>query len=271
MAEVKQQKIMVLLALNLNDKNLILNGIRLAEIFRKELCLLCNLSKKEKPEKERIKIQLANYVAPIKTELPLLKVSSLILSETALDLPEKLSDDYEAILVLAAASDFRKHSKSLAESSIPFLFVHENRDQIPDYKKLILPMDWRTENSDSALWGANFGRFNGSGIVIVAANDSAKTEQKLVAKNVALTRKLYQKFNIEHKVFKGSKSSFKNAFEALELAKDSGSDLMLLLGSSHITPLDWLIGLPEKKILKRAGDLPLLIVNPRKDNYILCD
>lgn len=271
MPEVKQQKIMVLLSLSPNDKNVILNGIRLAEIFKKELCLLCNLSKKEKQENEKIKSQVANYILPIKAELPLLQVSSLILSETAFNLSEKLADDYEAILVLAAASDFRKHSRSLAESSIPFLFVNENRNQIPDYVKLILPMDWRSESSDSALWGANFGRFNRSGVVIVAANDSAKAEQNLVAKNVTLTRKLYQKLNIEHKVFKGSKSSFKNAFEALELAKTSGSDLMILLGSSHITPLDWLIGLPEKKILKRAGDLPILIVNPRKDNYILCD
>ncbi len=270
MPEVKQQKIMVLLSLTPNDKNVILNGIRLAEIFKKELCL-CNLSKKEKQENEKIKIQVANYISPIKNELPSLKVSSLILSEAALILPEKLSDDYEAILVLAAASDFRKHSKSLTESSIPFLFVNEDRDQIPDYKKLILPMDWRSESSDSALWGANFGRFNRSGIVIVAANDSAKAEQNLVAKNVTLTRKLYRKLNIEHKVFKGSNSSFNNAFEALELAKTSGSDLMILLGSSHITPLDWLVGLPEKKILKQAGNLPILIVNPRKDNYILCD
>ncbi len=262
---------MVLLSLTPNDKNIILNGIRLAEIFKKELCLLCNLSKKEKSENEKVKTQLGRYVSPIKNELPSLKVSSLILSETASGLPGKLSDDYEAILMLAAASDFRKHSKSIAESSIPFLFVNENRDHIPDYKKLILPIDWRSESSDSALWGANFGRFNRSGVVMVAANDSAKTEQKLVAKNVALTRKLYQKLNIEHKVFKGSNSSFKNAFEALELAKTSGSDLMILLGSSHITPLDWLVGLPEKKILKRAGNLPVLIVNPRKDNYILCD
>src|SRR5690606_24851910 len=146
------QKIMVILTLTSSDKNVILNGIRLAEIFKKELCLLCNLSKKEKRENEKIKTQIVRYVAPIKNELPSLKVSSLILSETAWDLPDKLSDDYEAILLLAAISDFRKHSKSIAESSIPFLFVNENREQIPDYKKLILPIDWRSESSDSALW-----------------------------------------------------------------------------------------------------------------------
>lgn len=89
--------------------------------------------------------------------------------------------------------------------------------------------------------------------------------------NVALSRKLFQKFKIEHKIFRGTKSSLQNSFEALDLALSSKSDLLIILGSSVITPLDWLIGLPEKKIIKRAENLPVLVINPQKDNYILCD
>jgi hypothetical protein len=82
---------------------------------------------------------------------------------------------------------------------------------------------------------------------------------------------LFQKFKIEHKIYKGAKSSLQNAFEALDLALTSDCDLLVILGSSVITPLDRLIGLPEKKIIKKAGNLPVLLINPRKDNYILCD
>jgi hypothetical protein len=62
-----------------------------------------------------------------------------------------------------------------------------------------------------------------------------------------------------------------NSFEALEFALSENADLLILLGSSVITPLDWLIGLPERKIIRNAGNLPVLLVNPRRDNYILCD
>ena len=256
---------------NPNDKHLILNGIKIATIFRKELCLLYNHSKKEKKNRNKLKHQLNELSLPIKNEIPGLNVSTLLLSENLKYLPEKLSDDFEAIFLITLQSSFKKYSNALLESPIPFLFINENSENIPDYKNLILPIDLRKENSDSALWSSYFGRFNKSEIVVVAANDKGKAEQNQIAKNVVLSKKLFQKFNIIHKIYKGQKSSLKNTFEALELALNSKADLIITLGSSTITPLDILVGLPERKIIKQAGNLPVLVINPRKDNYILCD
>ncbi len=271
MSEIKEQKIIVLLSLTPTDKNLILNGIRIATIFRKELCLCYNHSKREKQGKDYLKEQLTTYLAPVKNELPGLRISTLLLSEKLTDLPEKLADDYEAIFVISGTSEFSKYAKSVTESSIPFLFVNEKEEQFPEFKKLILPIDLRKENTESVLWCSYFGRFNSAGIIVVAANDKGKDEQKQVAMNVAFGKKLFYKFKIEHKIFRGTKSSLQNSFEGLELALSSKSDLLVILGSSVITPLDLLIGLPEKKIIKRAGSLPVLVINPRRDNYILCD
>ena len=271
MTEVKHQKIIVFLSLSATDKNLILNGIRIATIFNKELCLCYNYSKKEKSEKEKIREKLTAYLNPVKNELPGLKISTLLLSERSTYLPEKLADDYEAILMIADAKEFKKYGKSLTESPVPFLFVNGQGEFISEFKKLILPVDLRKENRDSALWCSYFGRFNGAGIVVVAATDKGKEENRQVTLNVAICRKLFQKFKIEHKIFRGMKSSLQNSFEGLELALSSNSDLLIILGSSVITPLDLLVGLPEKKIINRAGNLPVLVVNPRKDNYILCD
>ena len=159
----------------------------------------------------------------------------------------------------------------LSESSVSLLFINSEVEKISDFKQLILPLDLRPENSDTALWASYFGRFNQSGIVLLAANDKHSEAKKQVAKNVVLTQKLFQKFNIQHKIFKGEKTSFGNSFEALELAKKSKADLLLILGSSNITPLDYLLGLPEKKIIKSRAQIPILFLNPKKDNYILCD
>ena len=271
MSEAKVQKTVVLLSLNDTDKNLIINGIMISTIFQKELCLCYNYKKKEKSEIEKIKTQLQSYLSPIKNELPNLKVSTLLLSQNSAVLPETLADDYEAIIIIAGSRNFQKFSKSLAESSVPFLFINESSEQYSTFKKLILPIDLRKENSESALWCSYFGRFNSAGVVVLAANHRHNDDQKQVKTNLALTKKLFQKFKIEHKIFMGKKSSLKNSFEALDLAHSSKSDLLVILGSSVITPLDLLIGLPEKKIINQAGNLPVLIINPRKDNYILCD
>ncbi len=271
MEKVKEQKVVVLLSLDKSDKNLILNGIKIASIFRKELCLLYNFSKNKKNKPDDVKSMIKEYIVPVKKELPALKVSSLILSEKLLVLPEKLADDFEAIVIISGKSAFKKYSKSLTESSIPFLFINEKNENVSEFKNLILPIDFRSESSDSSLWSSYFGRYNDSHIIVIAATDKGKDEKNKVSRNVALTKKLYLKFNIKHKIYKGTRSSFRNAFESLELALSSECDLLIILGSSSITPLDWIVGLPERKIIEQAGNLPVLIVNPRKDNYILCD
>lgn len=268
---MKEQKIIVMLRLDPSDKMLILNGLKIASLFRKELCLFYNYSKKEKKHYSDFKLKISEYSLSIKKDVPELKVSTLILSEKLTYLPEKLSDDFEAIFLIAPSSQFSKYGKALTESPIPFLFIDETRETVPDYRNLILPIDLRKENSDAALWSSYFGRFNSTEVVVVAANDNDKENQKQVAKNVVLTKKLFAKFNIPHKVFRGQKSSFGNTFEALDLAISTNADFFTILSSSVITPLDLLVGLPERKIIKKAGGLPVMVINPRRDNYILCD
>lgn len=271
MSEKKEQKIVVCLSLAPSDKNLILNGIKIAAIFRKELCLLYRYSHSKKKFRDEYKSKLDRYLLPIKNEIAGLKVSSLLLTDRLKELPEKLSDDWEAIFMIAPSSQFSLYAKAVAESPIPFLFVDEKSEQMPEYNKIVLPVDLRKENDDSVMWSSYFGRFNHSEIVVVAANDKGKDNQEQVVKNVVLTKKLFQKLNIRHKIYKGRGSSLRNTFEALELAQSSNADLLIILGSSVITPIDVLVGLPEKKIIRQAGRLPVLVINPRKDNYILCD
>lgn len=270
MPDSKEQKIIVLTELNPTDNTLILNGIKIATIFKKELCLVYNYSKREKKDHLKFKDKLHKYLQPIKNELPALRVSSLLLSESWADLPDLLSDDYEAILIIANSKSFKRYSKVLAETPIPLLFVRPE-SKIIDFNRLVQAMDLRKENSDGTLWCSYFGRFNQAEIVTVAANDKGKQEKRELVRNVKLSTKLYRKFEIKHKVYKGIKSSLRNSFEGLELALASDCNLLVILGSSAVTPLDLLIGLPERKIVQGAGNLPVLVINPRKDNYILCD
>lgn len=270
MTENKEQKIVVQTELQESDNNLILHGLKLAAIFKKELCLLYNYQPKHKKKHQKFNEILESYAAVVKNELPQQKVSTLLLSENQTRLPDVLAEDYEAIIIVLNIRNFKNYSKALAETSVPFLFVHPE-SEIKDYNHLVQPIDMRKENSDSSLWCSYFGRFNNAEIVTIAANDKTKEAKQRVKKNAELTRKLYKKFNITHQLYKGAKSSLRNVFEALELALASDCNLLVILGSSSITPLDLLIGLPERKIINRAGKLPVMVINPRKDNYILCD
>jgi hypothetical protein len=270
MDEKKEQKIVVFTTLSSSDKNLILNGLNLANVFGKELCLAYRLKKSEEKNRHIFKQNLFGYASSLKEEIPGIRTSVLVLQERMRELPEILADEYEAIMFVADAASFRKFSGAVTESPVPFLFVN-TRAPLSTFKKVVLPVDLRKENSDSALWCSWFGRFNQSEIVVVAASDKSHDSQQQVGKNVLFTKKLFQKFNVGHHIFKGSKSSLQNSFEALEFALADKADMLVLLGSSVITPLDWLIGLPERKIIRNAEEIPVLLVNPRRDNYVLCD
>lgn len=270
MNETKEQKIAVLTTLTSSDKTLILNGIKIAAIFRKELCLVFHCKKKDPKNRAIFKQKSDEYLVTAKKELPALKSSKLIITGPVAEIPELLADDFETILLVADAENYSHLATAVTESPVPFLFI-DTENKLSDFKKIVQPLDLRKENTDSSLWCSWFGRFNGSEIISVAANDRDKDDLKQVAQNVLLAKKLFNKFSITHKVYKGRKSSLGNSFEALDLAKSSGSDLFVVLGSSVITPLDRLIGLPEKKIIRQAKGLPVLLVNPRRENYILCD
>jgi hypothetical protein len=270
MSGTKEQKIAILIPLTTSDKTLILNGIKIASIFRKELCLVFHCKKRDTKKRAVFKQKSEEYLVTIKKEIPSLKTSKLIITGPVQEMPDLLADDFETILLIADAQRYSQLAKAVTESPVPFLFVDTAKSP-SGFKKIIQPLDLRKENTDSSLWCSWFGRFNGSEIISVAANDKDKDDLKQVAQNVVLAKKLFSKFNITHKIYKGRKSSLGNSFEALELAKSSGSDLFVVLGSSVITPLDRLIGLPEKKIIRQSEGLPVLLVNPRRDNYILCD
>jgi hypothetical protein len=182
-----------------------------------------------------------------------------------------LVDEQEAILIIARQTLYRKWSRAVRHSPVPFLFINEKQTTISDYKKVILPVDLRKESRDAILWASYFARFNRSGINAIAASDKARENKKSIQKNILWLKKLFSTFNLGIKVFKGSTNSLEIHFEALDLAKSSKADLIIILGSSYISIIDLIVGLPENKIIKDAGELPVLLINPRKDMYMLCD
>jgi hypothetical protein len=271
MSVKKEQKIIVLINNIESDKILILHGIKLATAFNKELCLFYNSSKKETTVNKNIGTTLNEYKNVVKNIIPSLRISSLTIQGKFEHLIDNLADNHEAVLVVSGNSTYSKLSKTIQRSPIPFLLIDTNSTTISDYKKIIFPVDLRRETKDAALWASYFARFNKSGINVLVANEINKDNRKGVTKNITSIKQLFVKLKIGIKFFKGKENSFKIQFEALNVALSSNSDLIIILGSSFISIFDLIIGLPEKKIIKKAGILPVLIINPRKDMYILCD
>ena len=269
MTKPEVQKIVVYLSLNEYDPSLIMAGIRLATVFQKELRLLYISDKKENSGKSES--ELDRYAAKIRNSLPDLAITSSTMRHPGNNFAHVLSDEMEAIVLVAGTSRFKELAKPLRKSPIPFLFINEKETFESEFRKVIVPVDMRQQNKDSLLWSVFFGRNNQSEIIAIGANDRNKESRKSVASHLHSLKKLLLKSEVSHKIYRGESGSLSIQREALKIAGKLQADLMILLGSSFVTWLDLLLGLPEEKIIKSAGKLPVLVVNPRRETYLVCD
>jgi hypothetical protein len=269
MTKPELQKIVIYLSLNKTDTNLMMAGIQLAAAFQKELRLLYLTD--SNGMKEKAGIEMARYSDTISKNVPGLHVTCAVINHPGRHFTRVLADEMEAIVLVAGFSHFKELAKPLRSSPIPFLFVNENEPFTSSFRKVIVPVDMRRQNKDSLLWSVFFGRNNDSEIIAIGANDRSKDSQKAVAAHLRSLKKLLSKSNVTHRIYKGSRGSLSIQREVLETSGQLNADLMILLGSSYVTWLDLLIGLPEEKIIRKAGNLPVLVVNPRRETYLVCD
>lgn len=269
MPESDIQKIGVLLSFNQTDKLLIASALTLCRAFKKEIIFIGirQISGNNDHQDQIIRKELE----VTKEKFPEYRPSYRFIGKPSSQLPRILADDLEVILLLVAKSRYRELARPLRSSPIPFLFLCEN-SVIPSlFKKVLIPVDMRKQNKDSLLWSAYFGRHHHSEVIAIGANDRSKDAKKSIAAHLLSFKNHLSKTGVSHKIYKGSKSSLSIQMEAADTARELGADLMILLGSSYVTWLDLLIGLPEEKIIKRTNDLPVLIVNPKRETYLLCE
>lgn len=263
------QKIVVYTTLEEGDTPLILCGAKLASVFRKELCLFFQAGGAY--NSLEIDDKLEKYRMVLNRDIPRLAVSVMVGTFKEEHLAAALADEQEAILLVAGSGQFRRLSPALMASPIPFVFVSEHHPFHSTFEKVIFPVDLRPQNKDAMKWILYFGKHNHSEIVAVGANDKSKSNRQQVETLLSGLKKMLAKSEIPHRILRGTRNSLSIHHEGLAAAQQLNAGLLVLLGSSTYTLLDLVLGLPEEKIVKRAGPIPVLVVNPRRETYLVCE
>jgi hypothetical protein len=263
------QKIVVYTALDERDTCLISTGIQLAMHFGKELCLFHQVS--EGYNKGNTDDKLKKYQQVLHRDYPNLPVTLLVASFSKGKLAAHLADEHEAIILIAGSSAFKKLAIPLQNSPIPFLFVNEQMESVPDFGKIVFPVDLRRQNRDVLKWILYFGKFHQSEIIAIGANDKQESNRNLVAGHLSALKTMLTKYKVVHKIYRGAMSSLRVHHEGFAAAEQLHAGMLVLLGSSFITILDLLIGLPEEKIVKKAYHFAVLVINPKRETYLVCE
>jgi hypothetical protein len=184
---------------------------------------------------------------------------------------DKLTWDYDAILIVLHQGDLKFGLKAFRESSIAFLFVKGDSPEFLNYKNVLVPLDYRKASKETALWASFLGRFNKSNIQVIYACETDKEQAGNLMKNLNFIKKFLSNLRVAHQVIAGKSSSWGICKETMTNARQLKGDVMVFSGSAYVSMIDLLIGLPEKRIIQKAGELPILIINPRKEICMMCD
>lgn len=250
-------------------KEVVVHGVRMAGVLRKELCLTAIW--KDKAQKMLLQEKLIQTSKSLKGNLPDMEISWLLLQKSLLNNMQKLVDDYEAVLVVLHQVDISWSLKAFRESSIAFLFVNGEMPRFLSYKNVLVPIDFRKASKETSLWASYFGRFNKSQVQLIYARETERDQAEKLMRNLNFFQKFLSSLNVSYHLVAGKSSSWGIWNEAVANADQLNGDVLIFSGSSAISLIDLLIGLPEKKIIRKAGYLPILMINPRKDICVLCD
>lgn len=264
-----EQKIIVICDFSERMKEVIIHGARMADMLKKELCLTAIW--KDKSQKSEIQDKIVQTTRNLKSNLPDLPISWLLLQKSLRDNMQKLVDEYNGVLVVLHQTDIHWVLKAFQQSSIAFLFVNGDLPRFLSYKNVLVPVDYRKASKETSLWASYLGRFNRSQVQLIYAHETNNEDAGRLMKNLEFFKKFLSSLNVRHQQIAGKASSWGICNETLDRAEEWMGDLMIFSGSSSITLLDLMIGLPEKRIVKKAGHLPILLINPRKDICMMCD
>jgi len=179
-------------------------------------------------------------------------------------------EEFEAsFLFIQLSKEHAKLIRSLLnecrELRIPYVFYRDSFKAL-DLSNVILPIGFLEEEVEKAQFASAFGRFCGSEIKMLLANDYGSK----AATNAEKMKLLFEKFQLNYTLEKATNDSFKIESEAIQFAATNHGGIIIISASRDYGLDDILFGPKEYHIIKKSP-VPVLLVNPRGDLYALCD
>lgn len=187
-------------------------------------------------------------------------------SNTISSVCEELEASFLFIQILnGQTKNIRSLLNACRDLRIPYLFYKDSFHEL-NLTKVILPIGFLEEELEKAQFAAAFGRFCGSEVKMLLANDYGSK----AATNAQKMKFLFDKFDFKYTLDKARKDSFKVEAESIQVAASEQAGIIIVSASRDYGLDDILFGPKEYHVVKKSS-VPVLLVNPRGDLYALCD
>lgn len=211
-----------------------------------------------------------NDLKAILKELNLSLAAKIVVRHSKDNTLLSVCEELEALFLFIQLPE--SNSKSIRNSlnacrdlRIPYILFKDSFVQL-DMTKVILPIGFLEEEMEKAQFASAFGRFCGSEVKMLLANDYGTK----AATNAEKMKLLFDKFNFIYTLEKATKDSFKVETEAILFAENEQAGIIIVSASRDYGLDDIIFGPKEYHVVKKSP-IPVMLVNPRGDLYALCD
>jgi len=244
-------------------KVLLKSASTLATQLLKSFCVLSFV------ELEEMVTERENELKNLLSELNLTETSILVRNSKMYVLSE-ICEEHEASflfiqLPVSNSKSIRGSLNACRDLRIPYVLYKDTFAEM-NLQKCMLPIGFLEEELEKAQFASAFGRFCGSEIYMLLANDYGSK----AATNAEKMKILFDNFNFRYTIKKAKKDSFKVEAESIQVADDEHAGI-IIVSASRDYGLDDIIFGPKEYHVVNKSPIPVLLVNPRGDLYALCD
>ncbi|MFW5709935.1 MAG: universal stress protein, partial [Bacteroidota bacterium] len=130
------------------------------------------------------------------------------------------------------------------------------------YKNLIFPVDFKSENKEKLFWCIYLARYFNSKVILFKYPIADKSLLKKVNTNLNFAVRFLIQNNVQYEI-QTAPSGAKFTRETLNFAGSVDADLIIINTTKHINFTDYLLGAEEQQVIANNSRIPVMCVNPR--------
>lgn len=147
---------------------------------------------------------------------------------------------------------------------IPYIFTKPYFEKL-NLNRVIVPITFLIEDREKGPFASSLGRFFNSELLFLTAKDYG---HKAIQTTNAI-KSLLDKFQLKYQDIQATKNSHKVELEATLRTTELNAGMVIISASREYGLDDILFGPKEFHIINEAG-VPIMLLNPRSDLYVLC-
>jgi len=154
--------------------------------------------------------------------------------------------------------------KVIVGSRIPFLVIQDAPKPNLEYKNLVFPVDFKTENKEKLRWVEFMHEhFNSKTFLLTNTSKEGEIENRTRA-NLAFSKTFLEERRIDYEIVVLDKEkSFSD--ETIHFTSERDADLIIIMTTRDISFHDYIIGAQEQYMIANSAKIPVMVINPRTD------